>query len=63
MSAPRLKKYSTLTDEILDLGPVADDNEEIDLLELGSFAATGHPDVIVFVEGKLPPLQKWEPET
>ena len=55
----QLKKYSTLTDELLDVNV----DYTTDVLELASLIATGHDDVIVFVEGKLPPLQKWEPET
>ena len=49
----KLKAYSTLTDDVLDLGEPSSDLET--LTNLGETAATGHDNLIVFVEG----LQKW----
>lgn len=48
--------YSTLTDEVVDLGLPSENVDEI--LGLAETVATGHDDVIVYVEG--PVLQKWE---
>lgn len=48
-----LKGFSLLTEEVLDLGVGSDDA----LLELGDMQATGHPNLIVYLEN--PPLQKW----
>jgi hypothetical protein len=51
----QLKGYSTLTEDILDLGPVPEDLDE--MLALGEFVATGHDNLIVYAEGLG--LQKW----
>lgn len=51
-----LMAYSTLTSDVLDLGPVPTDLDE--LLMLGEFAATGHDNLIVFTQG--PGLPEWK---
>ena len=51
----KLKGYSLLTEEVLDLGPTQQTPEEI--LQLGETMATSRDGLIVFVEGRLP---KWE---
>ena len=51
----RLKAFSTLTGDVTDLGEPGSDLAK--LTDLGETAATGHDNLIVFVDG----LQKWEP--
>ena len=48
--------FSTLTGETVDLGIPSENLDEI--LGLAETVATGHDDVIVYVQG--PALQKWE---
>jgi hypothetical protein len=50
----RLQAYSTLTGDVVDLGEPGSDLET--LTSLGETAATGHDNLIVFVDR----LQKWE---
>lgn len=50
----RLKAYSELTDDVVDLGVPGNDLEV--LTDLGETMATNRDGFIVFVEG----LQKWE---
>lgn len=52
----RLKGFSLLTEDVVDLGIPGDDADQ--LLNLGETLATGRDDFIVFVEGRIP-LQKW----
>lgn len=47
--------FSTLTEETIDLGIPSNDLDA--LLELAETVATGHDDVIVYIQG--PALQKW----
>lgn len=47
--------YSILTQETVDLGIPTEDLEA--LLGLAETVATGHDDVIVYIDG--PALQKW----
>lgn len=51
----QLKGFSLLTEETLELGPPTTDLDAI--LELGDAVATGHPGLVVYVDG--PALQKW----
>ena len=51
----RLRAYSELTGDVLDLGPANASADE--QLELGSMLATNRDSLIVFVDK----LQKWEP--
>ena len=53
----KLQAFSTLLDEVVDLPTYDADN----ILEIGEFMATGHDNLIVFVD-KPPRLQKWEAE-
>lgn len=48
----KLKAYSLLLDEVVDVGLPSDSP---DLYDLGEFMATGRDSIIVFVDGKLPP--------
>lgn len=52
----RAKAFSLLTEETVDLG-VPTENLET-LLGLAETVATGHDDIVVYIEG--PALQKWE---
>jgi hypothetical protein len=54
-----LMGYSLLTEDVMDLGPVPDDLDE--LLQLGEFAATGHDNLIVFTQG--PEIPTWKDAT
>lgn len=56
----QVKAFSTLTEDVIEIGPPTEDADAI--LELGSLAATGHDNLIVFTEQPVP-LQKWEDET
>lgn len=47
--------FSLLTEDVVDLGIPSENLDEI--LGIAETAATGHDDVIVYVEG--PALQKW----
>jgi hypothetical protein len=55
----QVKGFSELTGDIIDIGPPTQDADAI--LELGSMAATGHDNLIVFTE-KPVPLQEWKDE-
>lgn len=50
-----MKTYSLLTEEIEKIGPPSENLDSI--LGLADLVATGHDNVIVYVEG--PVLQKW----
>lgn len=52
----KVHAYSTLTDEVVDLGVPNTDVDQ--LLNLAETIATDRPGVIVYLEN--PPLQKWE---
>lgn len=51
----RLRAYSQITDDVIDIGPPSEDLDA--LLGLADMMAP-HTDLIVYVEG--PVLQKWE---
>lgn len=51
----KLRAFSTLTDDILELGEGSDLEK---LTNLGEAMATGHDNLVVFLEGRG--LQKWE---
>lgn len=54
----QVQAYSTLADEVLDIGPPSNDPDQI--LELGAFVATGREDVIVFVDPQTITLPLWK---
>lgn len=55
----RLKGYSTLTGDVIEIGPPTEDLDEI--LGLADMVATSRPGLIVYAEG--PVLQKWKEQT
>lgn len=52
----QLKAFSTLTEEVLDIGPPSENLDAI--LELGDMMASSRDGLIVYVQG--PVLQKWK---